>query len=310
MPYRRLPPLMALRAFEAVARHNSIRKAADELSVTAAAISQQVKKLESDLDLTLIKREPRGIALTKEGMHLKAGLTEAFIQIRKTVDDIRPAADKTEVNFASAPPFVSKWLIPRLAGFLSSHEVEIRISTSYKMQDYVTDNIDLGVRLGATEDDELETHWLAEEFVVPIMSPEFRDEQKIREPRDLLRVPLIEDDPTSWNTKAPSWADWFEAVGLPREDAGRSINFGLQQDQAINAAVEGNGVALGYSLLVSDDIEAGRLVCPFGPILSTHMRWHTVTPKHARQYPQVCVLNNWLNEEMQHCFDIVDSMLG
>ena len=301
--------MLSLRAFEAVARHSSIKEAAEELAVTPGAISQQIKKLETDLDLQLLERVNRGVRLTDDGMKLKAGLTSAFLQIRETIESLAPAPGDDEIVFASANPFMTKWLIPNLPRFFEAHgDVDIRFVSSYDRQDYAAEGIDIGVRLGTAEEAALHQRWFRTEYVLPLASPDFIAAQNIREPRDLQRVPLIEDDP-SWNPRAPRWRDWFEAAGLPPRDTSRSMSFELQHDRAIDTAVQGGGVVLGFGLLAIRELDAGRLVCPFGPALSTHADWQMLTRKHARRTEALEKFEAWLEAMLKDCFERLDATI-
>lgn len=307
---RRLPPLLALRAFEAVARHSSIKAAAEELAVTPGAISQQIKKLEGDLDLQLLERVNRGVRLTAEGVKLQAGLSSAFLQIHETIESIVPTQDDSTIVFASANPFITKWLIPSLPRFFAEHgHVDIRFVSSFERQDYAAEAIDIGVRLGTVSDDALRQRWFRTECVVPLASPDFIETQRIREPRDLQRVPLVDDD-HSWNPRAPRWRDWFEAAGLPIRETSTSISFQLQHDQALDAAIQGNGVVLGFGLLALRAIQAGQLVFPFGPALSTHAQWHVLTRKHGRRTDVLDRFEAWLVAELEHCLEQLDELIG
>ncbi len=299
MPFRRLPPLLALRAFEAVARLGSFKQAADELSVTPGAVSQQVKKLEADMGATLLLRRPRGVEPTETGHLLRAGLSDAFMRITEAVEAARPVAESKSLVVACGPPFAAKWLVPRLGDFSNTHpDLELRIAANFALMDYGPNEIDVGIRLSNTETPGLTREWLLEETVMPMASPGFIEKQAIGEPRDLLRVPLLADESMAFEEGSPTWETWFEAAGLPRERATPALMFGAHDEQAIEAAVAGAGVVLGRRVLASSDLDRGRLVAPFGPELSTGIRYQFDCLDHKCRMPKVETFRTWLVNRM------------
>lgn len=300
MPHRRLPSLLALRAYEAVARNGSMKKAADELNVTPGAVSQLVKKLEDELDCVLLNRINRGFELTEEGVRLQSGLTESFLRMHEAVASVKPVTENRTLVVACGPPFAAKWLVPRLSGFLKAHpDIDIRISSSFSKLDYHQQNVDIGIRLSNDDDPSLQRIWLGEESVMVLASPEFIKKQKIKEPKDILRVPILSEDTSKHFKHTPSWSDWFESVGLPKNSANRGINFGEHVEQALDAAITGTGVVLGRKVLAARDIESGRLVCPFGPELPTGLNYQIVCRKQIQHTEHAIAFKEWLQTEME-----------
>ncbi len=296
MPFRRLPPLNALRSFEAVARHGSFKSAAGELCVTPAALSQQVRKLEEDLGVDLFVRENRSITITAAGMRLNAGLNEGFMRIREAVESVTTASNRLVVSCGQ--PFAAKWLTPRLGGFMRTYpQIGISMSSSSDPDGYSGDGVDVGICLSQSLDDSVDSEWLIEEILVPLASPAFIEEHRLREPKDILRVPIIWDDGLAF-AGGPTWECWFRKAGIDPANANRGVNFGRHNEQAIDAAVAGAGVALCRLTLASLDIDAGRLAMPFGPVLDSGVRYQLVHSARAETAALVTTFKNWLIDEM------------
>ena len=299
MPYRRLPSLMALRAFEAVARNGSMKKAAEELNVTPGAMSQLVKKLEEELDCVLLTRVNRGFEITEAGISLQSGLSDAFIKMHEAVASVKPAEEQRTLMVACGPPFAAKWLVPRLGDFIQKHpDIDIRISSSFRKEDYGKSKVDIGIRLSNDNDPSLERVWIGEETAMVLASPEFIERQKLTEPNDILRVPIISEDNKEYFRDAVTWEHWLEKVGLPTNSANRGINFGEHEEQALDAAIAGTGVVLGRKVLASRDIEQRRLLCPFGPELKTGVHYQVVCRKELQHSQPAILFKDWLVAEL------------
>ncbi len=295
-----LPPLSALRAFEAAARHLSQTRAADELAVTPAALSHQVRGLEEFLGLKLFERRPRGLALTQAGALLYPGLHAAFTQIRQAVDQLERVNDDRVLVISAPPGFTAKWLAPRLYRFLAAHpEIDARISASLSFANFTTDGVDVAIRnlrLGERADPDFVVDKLVQLNLKPSCSPRLLAEAKIEVPADLRRVTLIHDDSLIGRAELPGWGDWFAAAGVGGIDVSRGLRFN-SADHAIEATVEGAGVLLGHTALTADDIRTGRLVAPFEPELPTGRAFHFVCPKGSETRPKVAAFRAWIAEE-------------
>ncbi len=305
MPYRRLPSLSGLRAFESLARNGSIKAAAEELSVTPGAVSQLVKKLETELGCELTVRRSRRLELTRAGRRLQTGLADAFMRLRESVEAVTPVQENSTLIVACGPPFAAKWLVPRLGQFLALHPgADIRVTSGFTLLDYRASEIDIGIRLSNDDDTQLARTWLGEETMMVLASPALIERESIREPRDILRVPLLKEDTRAHFRNAPGWDDWLVAAGLSGEPTPPGIDFGEYVDQALDAAVAGAGVVLGRKVLAARDIEEGRLVCPFGPELSTGLRWQIVCRKEIRHTPMAVAFQDWVARELQQSIQL------
>ncbi|MEM1111594.1 MAG: LysR substrate-binding domain-containing protein [Pseudomonadota bacterium] len=298
MPLRRLPPLNALRAFEAVARCGSFKQAADELHVTPAALSQQVKKLEQDLGVSLLSRQNRNVVPTVEGMRLKTGLTDAFLRIRESVESLGGDPERKNIVVSCGPPVASKWLAPRMGRFIDQHpDVHVSIASKLELVDFHSEDIDVGIRLSRDNTEDLDRTWLYEETVVPLCSPEFAARHRLREPKDILRVPILRDDGLSY-CRGPVWELWFAEAGLSVAGANRGAYFGHAPEQAIDAAVAGAGMVIASKTLASADLANQRLVIPFGPEIGMGVRYQLVHRPRREPSPHLDAFKNWVKREL------------
>ena len=299
MPFRRLPPLHSLRAFEAVARLGSFKLAAEELNVTPAAISQQVKKLEEDLGINLATRGSQGVIPTEQGMRLKTGLSDAFLRMREAVEAVHFEPERKSLTVSCGPPVASKWLAPRLNRFFDLHpDIHISIASKRELVDYHSNDIDVGIRLSRDESKDLEREWLYEETAVALCSPAFARDNQLKEPKDVMRLPILRDDGLTY-CRGPIWEVWCTEAGIPASSTRRGAHFGFSPEQAIDAAIAGAGIVVASKTLASLDLEMGRLVVPFGPEVSTHVRYQIV----HRPIPEPCahleVFKAWVRDELK-----------
>lgn len=294
---RPLPPLNALRAFEATARHLSFTIAAEELSVTPAALSHQIKGLEDFLGQRLFLRKVRAIELTPAGLALYPGLHAAFLQIRQSVELV-DRAPNDKVLVVSAPPgFTAKWLAPRLYRFLTANPaIDARISATQALANFTADGVDVAIRNSRAPSRGLWSRSLMGITLLPVASPRLVTERNIRTPADLAEVPLIHDDMLGSLRGLPTWADWLAAAGVEGINLSRGLRFS-SPDHALEAAVEGAGVLLAHKALAHDDLRTGRLVAPFALELATERTFQLVYPEtHARR-PAVKAFTAWIIEE-------------
>ncbi len=302
------PPLNALRAFEAAARHGSMSKAADELSVTPGALSHQIRGLEDFLEVKLFERMARAIRLTPAGETLYPGLQSAFQQIGEAVAALRRMADPNILVLSTPPGLTAKWLAPRLYRFSGAWpDVEVRISSSMRNADFVTDGVDLAIRnvaLGAAPAPGFAHDFLAELRMIAVCAPSLIARYgPLERPTDLARIPLIQDETFAVRARLPRWRDWFEAAGAPEAAHGNAMSFS-NADHALDAAVEGAGVLLAHDTLAHDDLKSGRLVSPFSTVLTTGRSYCLVYPKAAAARPPVAAFREWALAEfaaMQDC---------
>ena len=295
------PPLNALRAFEAAARHLSLTKAALELNVTPGALSHQIRGLEDHLGLKLFDRGVRSVALTAAGKALQPGLQAGFLHVRDALTSLKRLGDARVLVISTPPGFTSKWLAPRLYRFSTAHpEIDVRVSSSLNNANFTTDGIDAAVRnlpVDAAHDEALEVEKLINLSLAPVCSSAFVEKHGAFTSPDMLkRVPLIHDESLSSRAAIPTWADWFAAAGVRDADVSRGLRFS-SADHALDATVEGAGVLLAFDALAYDDLRTGRLVMPFDVTLPSGRCYAFVRPKKRRESANAQAFRAWLRQE-------------
>ena len=295
---RDLPPLNALRAFEAAGRHLSITKAADELHVTPAAISHQVKTLEDYLEVKLFRRNGNALFLTDAGQAFLPGLRAGFAELEKAMEGLRQHDLHGSFFVSVAPVFASKWLIPRLESFHSLHpDIDVRISATLELADFERDGIDAAVRVGRGRYAGLASHRLFGEAVVPMCSPALATgDHPLASPDDLRHHVLLHFDWPATEEVTPDWATWLKVMKVTGVDATRGSHFS-QPDYAMQAAIEGAGVVLGWRSLAQKDLESGRLLIPFDLSLPMDVAFYLVYPETSAQQPKLARFRDWLLEQ-------------
>ncbi len=297
---RRLPPLNALRAFEAAARHLNFSRAADELSVTPGAVSQQIQNLEDYVGAALFKRTPRGLLLTDSAQMALPALREAFDRLAEAAALLTAAVDGRRLTLTAAPSFAAKWLVPRLGNFEAKYpQVDVWLSADMDLVDFGTGDVDLAIRYGAGPYPGLEAVRLMSETVVPVISPELAAANPINAPADLARHILLHDGSPDADDSCPDWSMWLAARGVKGFDANRGPRFN-QSSLVIEAAVSGRGVALAKRALAQDDLDAGRLIVPMPIATSVDFAYFVVHPKAKGRLPQVKAFVGWLTAEAAH----------
>lgn len=297
----KMPPLNALRAFEAAARHLSLTKAARELNVSSGAVSHQIRALEALLGIELFERRVRAIALTPAAKLLYPGVQQGFLQIHEAVAGLRHVANERVLVVSTPPGLTAKWLAGRLYRFASGHpEIDVRISSSLANANFATDGVDVAVRnlaARASGDPALLIEPLVELSLVPVCSPQlYQQHGSPRTAEALARMPLIHDDSLVSRAKLPTWSDWFDAAGLPSTDISRGLHFN-SADHALDAASEGAGVLLAHDLLAYDDLRNGRLIIPVALPLASARAYYVVCPKRRSMVPQVRAFRDWIKQE-------------
>lgn len=290
---RQLPPLTALPAFDAAARYLSFTKAAAELHVTHGAISRAVRNLEQHLGTRLFDRATRSVRLTAAGAAYAAAIGGALDRIGAATLIATASRSAGMLNVSTSDGFAGRWLVPRLHRFHREHrDIDVRLSTSGELTDFIRDGIDVAIRYGAGGYEGVVSELLAEEDVSPVCSPALlKGKHPLRSPRDLRHHRLIHD-----NFRI-NWATWLEQAGLKGIDTARGLTF-ESAAFAVEAAVQGEGVLLGRSALVSADLAAGRLVRPFELALKSRWKYYVVHPEGAQQHRKVKAFRDWLFSEM------------
>ena len=291
----RLPSLNALRAFEAAARSGSVTAAAQQLAVTPGAVSHQIKLLEEDLGLQLLERNGRTVVPTSVGRAGLATLSLAFEQLRGAVEAMRRAANPSTLVVSVAPSFASAWLLPRLDRYWArAPEVDVRVETKWGLTDFKIASIDLAIRFGAGGYPGLWEQQLLDEEYFPVCAPELADSLNV--PADLAEHKLIHIDADNW-ADYPTWRMWLKAAGVEQlVDYERGAHFVISE-LALKAAREGQGVTIGSTALVTDDLRRGRLVRPFPQSVIARLGYHVVAPKRNLERPLVKGFIDWLLEE-------------
>ena len=297
---RRLYPLNALRVFEASARNLSFKKASEELSVTAAAVSHQVKGLEEFLGLPLFRRMPRGLSLTDTGQLLLSELSEVFQSLDRAMERVIESDSRGTLTLSVAPTFAVMWLIPRLQKFYALHpDLDVRISTGLSLIDFHRDDFDAAIRLGSGDWLGLEAIELFDETVTPMCSPRLLEgPNAIRSPDDLSKHVLLHNHSMDYDPEAPTWETWLEAAGATGVDASRGTHFSLP-DHGLQAAIDGAGIVLGWRSLSAKDVAAGRVVEPFDLALPLGSSFYLVYPEAHSLRPQIAALRDWLKKELR-----------
>ncbi|NNF23870.1 MAG: transcriptional regulator GcvA [Rhodobacteraceae bacterium] len=292
----RLPPLTALRAFDAAARHMSFAKAAEELNVTPAALSFQIKSLEDHLGHPVFRRLNRAVELTEAGRALAPGAADGFEALSAAWRAARRASDTSVINVTAGPAFTARWLAPRLFIFARAHpEIELRFTASLRILDLERDEIDVAIRFGYGGDEEGMAFPLIEEWLTPMMTPELAAEYPA--PEDLHRALLLHQDDIAFLDPPADWPEWFRLAGLgPPPASGPRFS---QSDHAVDAALSGAGVALGRISLASREIADGRLVAPFSLALKTEAHYRLICSKGSENRPQVRDFIDWVKAEAE-----------
>jgi LysR family glycine cleavage system transcriptional activator len=296
---RRIYPLNALRAFEASARHLSFVEAAEELSVTPAAVSHQVKKLEEFLGFPLFRRKTRGLLLVESGQSLFSELSEVFLRLDKAMERVIDHDSSGTLALSVAPTFAVMWLIPRLQKFYALHpDIDVRIATGLGLIDFQRDDFDAVIRLGNGNWPGLETIKLFDESVTPMCSPRLLEgPSPLNAPDDLRNHVLLHNHSMDYDPEAPTWETWLKAAGACDVDASRGTHFSLP-DHGLQAAIDGAGVVLGWRTLSAPDVAAGRVVAPFDLNLSLGNSFYLCYPEAHGQRRNIVVLRDWLKQEV------------
>ncbi|MCG8692455.1 MAG: transcriptional regulator GcvA [Minwuiales bacterium] len=295
----RLPSLKALRAFEAVARHLSLTAAAAELHVTPAAISHQVKALEADLGVTLLRRVGNQFRLTEVALDALPALQAGFDSLTEAVRRLRADESRWFLTISVGPTFASNWLVRRLGRFKVMYpDIEVRLDTSDLLADFVRDGVDVAIRFGSGEYPGARSHRLFDEEIYPVCSPELLETgPPLTQPDDLANYTLLHATWTRDSEDTIDWEMWLRAAGAANVDASRGPRFG-HANIALQAAAQGAGFALASNSLAGDDLAAGRLVCPFDIVLPLNFAYYLVYPEATAETPKIAAFHDWLMSEI------------
>jgi len=292
---RRLPPLNALRAFEAAARLGGFAAAAAELGVSPAAVSGQVKALEARFGIQLFRRLPQGLVLTAAGQACLPALSEGFDRLAEAAERARGGLPAGLVSISTLPGFAAGWLVPRLGQFRALHpEIDILLRTERRAIDFAREEADLAIRFGHGNHRGLVVRHLMDEEVFPVASPALAlGPMPLRRPEDLGGHVLLHDVDAHPRQPWIHWPAWFAAFGLPPGEAARGIHF-TDSIVMIAAAVAGQGVALGRAPQIGGHLKAGRLVQLFDRVERAGWAYHVIAPASRLARPAVRTFADWL----------------
>jgi LysR family glycine cleavage system transcriptional activator len=288
----RLPPLNNLKAFEAAARHESFTRAAEELCVTQGAVSQQVKALEEGLGIKLFNRERQRLNITEAGRDYLMVVRDALDRIAVGTERLLQRQNAGVLTVSTSPDFAAKWLVHRLGHFAEAHSgIDLRVSATLHHIDFAREDVDLAVRHGEGHWPGLETVQLSGEQLFAVCSPKLLSgRHRLGKPADILKFPLIHLDSRA------DWTNWLRAAGVNQDDAthGPVLN---RASMVIDAAIDGQGVALARTTLAAWDLINGRLVRPFPVSLPLSKTYWVICPKATSNLPKIVTFREWLLAE-------------
>lgn len=286
---RRLPPLNALKAFEAAARNLSFTIAADELFVTQAAVSHQIKTLEEHLGLKLFLRKNRSLLLTEEGQGYFLDIRDIFTQLIDATEKLLARGAKGSLTVSLTPSFAIQWLVPRLNLFNEAHpDIDVRIKAQDQDENSLTDDVDVAIYYGRGNWSGIETHKLHTEYMVPLCSPMLLNSSiPMNTPADLQKHVLLHD------MTRRNWKTWMKTAGVRDIKVNQGPIFS-HSSMVLQAAVHGQGVALGNSVLAKPDIDAGRLVIPFSHYLESKNAFYLVFRESQSELGKIVSFKDWM----------------
>ena len=298
----RLPPLNALRAFEASARQLSFTRAAEELFVTQAAISHQIKSLEEHLGIKLFMRKNRALLLTEEGQSYYLDIKDIFTALHEATEKLLARGAKGAITVSLQPSFAIQWLVPRLNAFNLLHpEIDVRIKAVDQPDNSLTEDVDVAIYHGRGNWPGVHADKLHTEYLIPVCSPLLQSDKKpLFTVNDLAAHTLLHD------TSRRDWKRWFKQVGV----RGVNVNHGpifSHSAMVLQAAIHGQGIALANSVLAKPEIDSGRLVCPFNDVLVSKNGFYIVCREQQMDIGKIEAFRNWMlttvEEEQEDIFE-------
>lgn len=298
---RFVPGTRALRTLEAAGRHLNFTRAADELGLTPAAVSHQIKEIEDQLGVVLFTRTSRSIRLTEAGAALCDASSDAIELLNRAVSKARKLTRGTaQLKVTLDAQFAGKWLMRRVDGFRKLHpDIDLRFDISYDVRDFDLDDVDVGIRFGMGKYPGLVAERLFDNMIIPVCSPKLlASGPPLRVPRDLFHHTLVHIEWSQQGVTWPNWRMWMAAAGVDDFDDSRSIVFTNSSD-AVQVAIDGSAVALADFAMVANDLSEGRLVRPFelGIKVSREFAYFLVYPKATAEDPRIVAFREWILEE-------------
>ncbi len=295
-----LPGIRALKTLEAAGRHLNFSRAAAELGLTPAAVSHQIKEFEEQLGISLFLRTSRTMELTQAGEILHAAVTEALSGLTRAAVRVQKIRSNKRLRVSASTSIAAKWLVPRLEKFMQQWpDIDIRLDVSTSLRDFTRDDIDVAFRWGRGQYPGARADRMFEHAIIPVCSPALLEAKgPLTEPRDLLKCRLIHVSWSGLGVTWPDWRMWMLAAGIKDFDDSPGLHF-AETGPAIQAAIDGHGIALGDSWMVADDLAAGRLVKPFALSIDgpPQFAYYIVTPLEAADDPLIRTFREWVLEE-------------
>lgn len=287
----KLPPLKALRVFEAAARQLSFTLAAEELFVTQAAVSHQIKSLEEFLGIKLFMRKNRSLLLTEEGQSYYLDIKEVFNGLYDATEKLLASGEKGAITVSSQPSFAIQWLVPRLKAFNIKHpDIDVRIKAVDQPENSLTEDVDIAIYYGRGYWPDIHVNKLHEEYLIPVFSPLlFSGNKPLETLEDISKHTLLHDN------SRKDWKRWFKKVGIK----GANVNNGpifSHSAMVVQGAIHGQGIALAHSILAKPDIDSGRLVSPFKHVLISHSSHYIVCREEQREVGKIAAFKEWVLE--------------
>ena len=286
----RLPPLNALRAFEAAARLESFSQAADEIHVTHGAISHQVKGLEKFLDVMLFLREGRRVTLTEEGRFFAERVRSALNQIGDAAGSLKRRAQPNRLTISVLPSFASRWLMPRIGRFMALHPgLEVQVEATASLSNFARDGVDVAIRFGRAPWPGVQAEWFMDDSYLMVCSPKLNRGRLPKRPQDLARFPLL-------RTLREEWALWCQAAGIDLPPPTGGVEF---DDSAmmLHQVVECHGISLARRSIAEVDIERGTLVQLFDITVPSQHSYYLVWPENVTPSDKILAFREWLLAE-------------
>ncbi|QBL09997.1 transcriptional regulator GcvA [Rheinheimera sp. D18] len=286
---RRLPPLNALKAFETAARHLSFTKAAEEMYVTQAAISHQIKALEDHLGLKLFMRKNRSLLLTEEGQSYFLDIKEIFLQLHESTEKLLARGAKGSLTVSLQPSFAIQWLVPRLNLFSEQRpDIDVRIKAVDLDEGSLTDDVDVAIYYGRGTWRNLHADKLHTEYLLPVCSPLLLNSSKpLSEPTDLQHHNLLHDG------SRRAWKAWFTTQNYKHFNVNQGPIFS-HSSMVLQAAIHGQGVALAHNVLARPDINSGRLIVPFNHVLISKDAYYLVCRESQTELGKITAFRQWM----------------
>ncbi|SEK83938.1 LysR family transcriptional regulator, glycine cleavage system transcriptional activator [Colwellia chukchiensis] len=298
---KRLPPLNAIRAFEASARQLSFTRAAEELFVTQAAISHQIKALEDHLGIKLFMRKNRALLLTEDGQSYYLDIKDIFNNLHEATEKLLARGEKGAITVSMQPSFAIQWLVPRLNSFNLVHpDIDVRIKAVDQPENSLTEDVDLAIYYGRGRWSGIHAEQLHTEYLIPVCSPLLLTGKKpLAKISDLAGHTLLHD------TSRRDWKRWFKFVDAKASNVNHGPIFS-HSAMVLQAAIHGQGVALAHSVLAKPDIDAGRLVCPFKEVLVSKNSYYIVCREQQLEIGKIAAFREWVLQTVADEQSLID----